>query len=63
MKKQLIELGTRKISKQNYSHVVTLPPLWIQNSGIKQNELIVFLMDENNNLIIKSHARYVSEKI
>lgn len=63
MKKQSIELGTRKLSRQNYSWILTIPDVWVKNSGMQQNEMVVFLMDENNNLIIKPHRVYVSEKV
>ena len=63
MKKQPIELGTRKLSRQNYSWILTIPDVWVKNSGMQQNEMVVFLMDENNNLIIKPHKVYVSEKV
>lgn len=63
MKKTLIDLGTRKLSKQNYSWILTIPNVWVQNSAIQENELVVFLMDDQNNLIIKPHRRYISEKV
>ncbi len=63
MKKQPIELGTRKLSRQNYSWILTIPDVWVKNSGMQQNEMVVFLMDEKNNLIIKPHRVYVSEKV
>jgi hypothetical protein len=58
-----IELGTRKLSKQNYSWVLTIPDVWVKNSGLEQNELVVFLMDDRHNLIIKPHRVYVNEKV
>lgn len=63
MTKQLIELGTRKLSKQNYSWILTIPDVWVKNSGIEQNELVVFLMDDKNNLIIKPHKVHTNEKV
>lgn len=63
MKRQVIELGTRKLSKQNYSWVLTIPDVFVKNSGLQQNELVVFLMDKENNLIIKPHRVYVNEKV
>jgi len=63
MTKQLIELGTRKLSKQNYSWILTIPDVWVKNSGIKQNELVVFLMDDKNNLIIKPRKVHTNEKV
>ncbi len=63
MKRKLVELGTRKLSKQNYSWILTIPDVFVKNSGLQQNELVVFLMDENNNLIIKPHKGYVNEKV
>ena len=35
----------------------------VKNCGIETNELVVFLMDEHNNLIIKPHKVYVNEKV
>ncbi len=63
MAKRLIDVGTRKLSKQNYSWVLTIPDVWVKNSGIKQNEAVVFLMDDKNNLIIKPHKVYENEKV
>lgn len=63
MKKKLIELGTRKLSRQNYSWILTIPDVWVKNAGIQQNELVQFLMDDDNNLIIKPHKAYVNEKV
>lgn len=63
MVKRLIEVGTRKLSKQNYSWVLTIPDVWVKNSRMQQNELVVFLMDEKNNLIIKPQRVHVSEKV
>jgi antitoxin component of MazEF toxin-antitoxin module len=63
MKRRLIELGTRKLSHPNYSYATTLPSIWVKTNGLQQNELLVFHMDENNNLIIRPHRRYVNEKV
>lgn len=63
MKSKLIELAIRKLSKQNYSWILTIPDIWVKNCGIETNELVVFLMDEHNNLIIKPHKVYVNEKV
>jgi len=63
MKRLPLVLGTRKLSKQNYSWILTIPPVWVKNCGIETNELVVFLMDEHNNLIIKPYKVYVNEKV
>jgi len=63
MKSKTIELGTRKLSRQNYSWILTIPDVWVKNSGMQQNEIVQFLMDKDNNLIIKPHRRYVIEKV
>ena len=63
MKRLPIELATHKLLRQNYSYVLTIPHVWVKNCGIETNELVVFLMDEHNNLIIKPHKVYVNEKV
>jgi len=63
MKSKTIELGTRKLSRQNYSWILTIPDVWVKNSGMQQNEIVQFLMDKDNNLIIKPQKVYENEKV
>lgn len=63
MKNQPIQLGIRKLSKQNYSWILTIPDVWVKNCGIQQNELVIFQMDKDNNLIIKPHKVLANEKV
>jgi len=50
-----VDLGTRKICKVNYSFTISLPKVWLDNAGLKENELVSLYMNNKNNLILIPH--------
>lgn len=57
------KLGTRKICKVNYSYSISLPKVWLDNAGLKQNELVSLYMNNKNELVIKPHRNDVIETV
>jgi len=50
-----VDLGTRNICKVNYSFTISLPKVWLDNAGLKENELVSLYMNNKNNLILIPH--------
>ncbi len=48
-----IDLGQRKICRVNYSLTITLPKVWAENAGIKENDIVHLSMGKNRSLVIK----------
>ncbi len=58
IKSKELELGTRKVSKMNFSHIVTLPKLFIRNSPYGEIKLVRMIMLEDGSLkIIPVHEK------
>ena len=49
-----IKLGQRKLYKVNYSHTVTLPKIWVDNAGLKENDFVEFTMLEDGSLLVQA---------
>jgi hypothetical protein len=58
-----VNLGTRKLSKTNYTYVISIPKVWVDNVGIKENELLSLFMTDKRDLVIKPFRCAVVEKI
>ena len=57
------KLGPRKICKVNYSYTISLPKIWLDNAGLKENELVSLYMNNKNDLILKPHRNDVIDPI
>ena len=48
-----IDLGKRKICRVNYSLTISLPKVWAENAGIKENDIVHLSMTKDRSLVIK----------
>ena len=49
----VLKLKERKVIKINYSHLITLPKIWIENCGLKKGDKIDFEILENKDLLLR----------
>jgi hypothetical protein len=49
-----IKLGKRKLSKVNYSHIISVPKVWVENTGLQDNDLVELTwQQEDGSLVVK----------
>ena len=48
-----IKLGTRAIRKMNYTRMVSLPKVWLENVELEVRDLIEMEMNEKGELILR----------
>ena len=58
-----VNLGTRKLSKTNYTYIISIPKIWVDNVCVKENELLSLFMTDKKDLVIKPHRSAIVEKI
>ena len=58
-----IDLGQRKICRVNYSLTISLPKVWAENAGIKENDIVHLSMSKNRSLVIKPIREDENEEI
>ena len=57
------KLGTRKICKVNYSYSISLPKIWLDNAGLKENKLVSLYMNNKKELVLRPHRNDVIETV
>ena len=50
---KIFRFGRRKVCKVNYTRTVSLPKVWLENVGLKPNDLVEMTMQEDGSLTIK----------
>ena len=50
--KKELDLGTRKISKMNFSYIVTIPKIFVKNSPFGETRMVKIIMLEDGSLKI-----------
>ena len=48
-----VNLGIRKLNKTNYTYTLSVPKVWANNAGVKENDPLRLWMDEKKRLIIE----------
>lgn len=61
--KKEIDLGERKISKMNFSHIVTIPKRFIQSTRYEKITSVRLIMSENCLKLVPVRAKNGDEEI
>lgn len=51
-----LALGKRKICAVNYSRIISLPKIWLENSRLKPDDFVELTMQEDGSLLIERVA-------
>lgn len=57
-----IKLGRRKICAINYTRTVSLPKVWLENVGLKPNDMVELGMNDDGSLVIKATKEKISDE-
>ena len=52
----------RKVIKKDYSHLISLPPFWLELVGLEASDYVKFSMGTENQLIVKPYRKEEKEE-